>query len=127
MDILIAHIDGSCKGGRLGIGGILSRQDGTAVASFSRRAGHGQSLDAEYAAALEAIDLAVAIGARKIIVHTDNRHLSELTDEAFRLRRGQARHAEALRRYTARAAIEIEMVWIPRENNQHADRLAGRA
>lgn len=125
----LAWFDGSAhpNPGRLGIGALLRGPLGACV-EISRRAGHGNSGEAEYLALVALLEAAlehrppllVIYGDSQVVVTDANRPLSESG-------------AAGLETHRARAAAlmaqldDVTLRWIPRHRNADADRLSQQA
>ena len=123
------YVDGSAlpNPGRISIGGIAHAPDGREH-SFSHALPHtGCNNEAEARAAIHALHWVATLGARKVLLYTDNSILAEQMSGAqpksiVRLRAiyDQARAAQA-------PFDEVNVCWIPRHKNTVADALARAA
>ncbi|MYM81926.1 reverse transcriptase-like protein [Duganella sp. FT50W] len=112
--------------GRIGIGALLCGPDGQRI-EISRRAGHGNSSEAEYLALTALLEAAKQMGVTGLAVRGD----SQVVINDVNL--GAARGAKGLEEHRARvqalmAALgEVELRWLPRHRNGEADRLSQQA
>jgi ribonuclease HI len=112
--------------GQIGIGALLCGPDGQRV-EISRRAGHGNSSEAEYLALTALLEAAVEMGATGIAVCGD----SQVVVNDVNL--GAARGAKGLEEHRARVVSlmaqlgEVQLRWVPRHRNGDADRLSQQA
>ncbi|MYN29245.1 reverse transcriptase-like protein [Duganella sp. CY42W] len=112
--------------GQIGIGALLCGPDGQRV-EISRRAGYGNSSEAEYLALTALLEAARDHGAHGLLVYGD----SQVVVNDVNL--GAARGAKGLEEYRARvvslmAALgEVQLRWIPRHRNGAADQLSQQA
>jgi ribonuclease HI len=112
--------------GQIGIGALLCGPDGQRR-EISRRAGHGNSSEAEYLALTALLEAAVEMGATELAVHGD----SQVVVNDVNL--GAARGAKGLEAHRARvvalmAALgDVSLRWVPRHRNGDADRLSQQA
>ncbi|MRW88767.1 reverse transcriptase-like protein [Duganella sp. FT80W] len=112
--------------GAIGIGALLCGPDGQQV-EISRRAGHGNSSEAEYLALTALLEAARLAGATGLTVYGD----SQVVVNDVNL--GAARGAKGLEEYRARVAELIaalggvQLRWVPRHRNGDADRLSQQA
>jgi ribonuclease HI len=112
--------------GRIGIGALLCGPDGQRV-EVSRRAGHGNSSEAEYLALTALLEEAVKAGATELSVCGDSQVVINDVNQ------GAARGAKGLEEYRSRvidlmsALGEVQLRWVPRHRNGDADRLSQQA
>lgn len=112
--------------GRIGIGALLCGPDGQRV-EVSRRAGYGNSSEAEYLALTALLEEAVKSGATALSVCGD----SQVVVNDVNL--GAARGAKGLEDHRTRvtelmAALGgVQLRWVPRHRNGDADRLSQQA
>lgn len=112
--------------GRIGIGALLCGPDGQRV-EISRRAGHGNSSEAEYLALTALLEAAQEMGATGLAVHGD----SQVVINDVNL--GTARSAKGLEEHRARVMAlvaelgAVNLRWVPRHRNGDADRLSQQA
>jgi ribonuclease HI len=122
------YCDGACNPnpGPMGIGVAMLDDAGELVASVSRALGEGTNNVAEFEAVLAALHLARTHGIEAPQIFTDSRLIVE---QIFGRYTVSAVHLQGLRN---RAAAEVQsagalLSWIPREENELADRLSKRA
>ncbi len=123
------YIDGASKGnpGEAGAGILIIDRQGRRLAEFGRYLGHQTNNQAEYWALLLGLREAKRLGGKSIEIFTD----SELLERQVRgLYRVKALNLKRLHR----AVVEdlggfqsVKIAFVPREQNQEADRLANRA
>jgi ribonuclease HI len=112
--------------GQIGIGALLCGPDGQRV-EISRRAGHGNSSEAEYLALTALLEAAVEMRATGLAVCGD----SQVVVNDVNL--GAARGAKGVEEHRARV-VElmaklggVQLRWVPRHRNGDADRLSQQA
>jgi ribonuclease HI len=114
--------------GQIGIGALLCGPAGERL-EISRRAGHGNSGEAEYLALTALLEAAVRLGARDLVVYGDSRVVVDdvnLSAQAVAAGRG----AKGLEAHRASVVVLLEMLggvslrWVPRHRNGDADRLS---
>lgn len=126
---LIAYSDGASRGnpGPAAIGALVLDDQGGLLTEISRSIGRGTNNEAEYRAAIAAVEAAIALGAREVELRMDSELVVRQYSGAYRVRNpALMRHfqrLDALRRQLDR----LELVHVPRELNRHADRLANHA
>jgi ribonuclease HI len=124
----LGWFDGSAhpNPGQIGIGALLCGPDGQRV-EISRRAGYGNSSEAEYLALTALLEAAVKMGATELAVCGD----SQVVVNDVNL--GAVRGAKGLEEHRARAVKlmsalgEVQLRWVPRHRNGDADRLSQQA
>ena len=117
--------------GQIGIGALLCGPDGERV-EISRRAGHGNSGEAEYLALAALLEAAGRLGATGLVVHGDSQvvindvNLSVQAVAAGRGAKGLEEHRQrVLALMSPLGAVSLR--WVPRHRNGDADRLSQRA
>jgi ribonuclease HI len=112
--------------GQIGIGALLCGPDGQRL-EISRRAGVGNSSEAEYLALTALLEAAREMGATALTVYGD----SQVVIDDVNL--GAVRSAKTLAEHRARVVHlmtdlgEIRLRWLPRHRNGEADRLSQQA
>lgn len=126
-----AWFDGSAhpNPGRIGIGALLCGPDGQRV-EISRRAGHGNSGEAEYLALTALLEAALQLKAPRLAVHGDSRVVIDDVKSAalpggVAAKGLEAHRARVMELLAALGAVSLR--WIPRHRNGEADRLSQQA
>jgi ribonuclease HI len=126
---LIAYSDGASRGnpGPAAIGAVVLDDQDTVLAEISRSIGRGTNNEAEYQAAIAAIEAAIALGANSVELRMDSELVVRQFSGAYRVRNpALMRHYQRLN--TLRRRLDtLNLVHVPRELNREADRLANRA
>lgn len=123
-----AWFDGSAhpNPGRIGIGALLQGPQGERI-EISRRAGHGNSGDAEYLALIALLEMAVEMQLPELLVFGD----SQVVVHDVLLAQGSgAKGLEAHREKVGTLMAQLAQVnvrWVPRHRNGEADRLSQQA
>ncbi|RFP16347.1 MULTISPECIES: ribonuclease HI family protein [unclassified Duganella] len=117
--------------GQIGIGALLCGPGGERV-EISRRAGYGNSGEAEYLALTALLEAAVSVGATGLVVHGDSQVVVNdvnLSAQAVAAGRGAKGLEEHRRRVTDLMAPlgAVSLHWVPRHRNGDADRLSQQA
>lgn len=114
--------------GQIGIGALLCGPEGERV-EISRRAGYGNSGEAEYLALVALLEAAARMGATGLVVHGDSQVVvNDVNLDAHAVAIG--RGAKGLEPHRARVmALQvalggISLRWVPRHRNSEADRLS---
>jgi len=117
--------------GQIGIGALLCGPAGERI-EISRRAGHGNSGEAEYLALTALLEAATSSGATGLVVYGDSQVVVNdvnLSAQAIAAGRG-AKGLEAHRARTVElmsALGQVSLRWVPRHRNGDADRLSQQA
>jgi len=126
---IIAHIDGGSRGnpGPAAYAVVVSTQNGSQLASFSRYLGHATNNVAEYQGLLAALDYALEHNYRRLKIITDSELLARQIDGKYQVKNPnlQLLHQRAQKLIAQFHAFRIEHV--RREHNREADRLANEA
>lgn len=126
---IIAHIDGGSRGnpGPAAYAVVVSSQDGTRLASFSRYLGHATNNIAEYEGLLAALDYALEHDHRRLKIITDSELLARQINGEYKVKNPnlQVLHNRAQKLIAQFGSFRIEHV--RREHNREADRLANEA
>jgi len=127
----MAWFDGSAhpNPGRIGIGALLCGPDGERIA-ISRRAGHGNSGEAEYLALTALLEAALQHKAPRLMVHGDSRVVIDDVKAAALPGSPAAKGLEAHRALVLELLAQfgtVNLRWVPRHRNGEADRLSRQA
>jgi ribonuclease HI len=120
--------------GRIGIGALLCGPAGERI-EISRRAGHGNSGEAEYLALGALLEAALRNGATGLVIYGDSQVVVNdvnLGAQAVVTGRGakglEAHRARTVELMAALAALgQVSLRWVPRHRNGDADRLSQQA
>ena len=124
----VAWFDGSAhpNPGKLGIGGVLKGPHGELL-EISRRAGNGDSCEAEYLALIAVLEAAIDLQPALLVVFGDSQ---VVIDDVNRQTGIGARGLHGLRARVMKLIAlmtNVELRWIPRHKNAAADRLSQQA
>lgn len=125
---LIVHSDGACRGnpGPAATGWVIFDDQGQVLQEGGTYLGHSTNNVTEYRAAIEALEQARLLGARRVRLKVDSELLACQVDGRYRVRHS---HLKPLLQelHTALAHFEQAQVEnVPREANSRADRLANQ-
>jgi ribonuclease H / adenosylcobalamin/alpha-ribazole phosphatase len=127
---VIVEADGGARGnpGPAGYGAVVLAADGSAVLAERKSAiGITTNNVAEYQGLIAGLAAARDVGATSVAVRMDSKLVVEQMSGRWQIRHPAL---QALAGTAKALATEFEAVsyeWIPRERNQHADRLANEA
>ena len=124
-----AYIDGASRGnpGPAGVGVVLCGDEAKPIWEFSKYLGETTNNVAEYLALVYALQGALQRGLIRLAVKTDSELLARQISGAYKVRDGQLRLFYDLARHLMQGFHSCTVSHIPREQNTHADRLAGQA
>jgi len=120
-----AWFDGSAhpNPGRIGIGALLAGPGGEQV-EISRRAGHGNSGQAEYRALIALLEAAVPLRPAELLVYGDSQVvIDDVNRRGARPATGLEGERERVDALIAQLG-KVSLRWIPRHKNGAADRLS---
>jgi ribonuclease HI len=120
-----AWFDGSAhpNPGRVGIGALLAGPGGEQV-EISRRAGHGNSGQAEYRALIALLEAAVPLRPAELLVYGDSQVvIDDVNRRGARPATGLEGERERVDTLIAQLG-KVSLRWIPRHKNGAADRLS---
>ncbi len=126
---LVAYADGASRGnpGPSAIGVVICDEAGHEVHRESRRVGRGTNNEAEYRAAIAALEAAIGLGATRLEVRMDSELVVRQLDGRYRVRNPNLKPLHG-RLLDLRWRLEsVTFQNIPRTENQLADRLANQA
>ena len=121
---MIIYTDGACSGnpGPMGIGVVIYKGE-EKLKEISRKIGEGTNNIAEYSAVKEGIREAVSLGATALEVRTDSNLVVQQLSGKFRIKAAHLRKIKGeIEELTKN--IEVRYVWVEREKNEFADKLA---
>ncbi len=126
---LIINTDGLSKNnpGPAAIGAILKDTRGKVVATVSKAIGVATNNEAEYRAIVAALEKALKLGAKQIELRSDSELVVNQLNGRYKIK------STALRPFYLEAAQllgqfeKVAVVYVPREQNTEADRLANEA
>jgi ribonuclease HI len=127
MSNLVAYVDGGSLGspGPAGIGLVIDASARGTI-KIKKRIGHQDNNVAEYVALLEALQLALKLGASTLHVFSDSEVVVKQMTGEYSCRSSRLYSLHWTCRKLARS-IEFSISHIPRENNAEANRLANSA
>ena len=123
------YVDGGSRGnpGPAAIGAVLTRPDGDTVETLANFIGKATNNIAEYQALIAGVEMALDHDISRLSIFSDSELIVRQLEGVYRVKN------EGLRPYyqQAKSALsrleQFELRSIPRESNQHADRLVNQA
>lgn len=127
MEDFVAYVDGSSHGnpGPAGIGVVMVDARGERR-TIAKSIGHQDNNVAEYVALLEALQFAIAVGARSLHVFSDSQIVVKQMKGEYVCRTGPMYSLNYTCRKLARA-LRFSIAHVPRSSNVEANRLANEA
>jgi broad specificity phosphatase PhoE/ribonuclease HI len=127
---VVIEADGGSRGnpGPAGYGAVVWDADRANVLAESKQAiGHATNNVAEYRALIAGLDDAAKLGATEVAVYMDSKLVVEQMSGRWKVKHPDLAQLHAQARTLASQFGRISYAWVPRERNEHADRLANEA
>ena len=121
--------DGGARGnpGPAAVGVVLRDEKGDVVSEVSRCIGNATNNVAEYIAVLYGLEEAVFLGAKKIIIKTDSQLVARQLKGEYRVKDRDLRKFADLVLNLLKVFDKVEIIEVPREENEDADALVNKA
>ena len=122
------YIDGACRGnpGEAAIG-VVIKKNGKLVKEISRAIGQATNNIAEYTALISSLQQALILKADKIRIFTDSELVYHQIKGTYKVRNENIKRLHEQAQDLWQGFSFIDILNIPREQNQEADRLASDA
>jgi ribonuclease HI len=126
---VIIFTDGAARGnpGPAAIGVIIQDRDGNHLARISRRLADTTNNQAEYLAVIAALEKAITLGARKVLLKSDSELVVNQINGKYKVKNTGLRPLYQQVVKLAGALDSFTVSYIPREKNTQADTLANKA
>lgn len=127
---VIVEADGGSRGnpGPAGYGAVVWSADRTSVLAESKSAiGRATNNVAEYRGLIAGLEAAAEVGASEVEVFMDSKLVVEQMSGRWRVKHPDLSPLNRQARDLAQKFSSISFTWIPRADNNHADRLANEA
>lgn len=121
------YFDGSCvpNPGAMGIGAVIDGPDGKPLFEISERLeGMGTNNVAEYTALIRALEKALELGMKDLVIRGDSNLVIQQLNGKFRVREPRLRPLLGRVQELAREFHTIDVQWVPRQQNTRADALS---
>ncbi len=126
---VIIYTDGAARGnpGPASIGAIIKDETGNVMARLSRRIGITTNNQAEYRAVITALEKAVSLGAKYVILKSDSELVVKQINGRYKIKNAALRplYQEVVKLTGSLESFTIS--YIPRAQNAGADALANKA
>ncbi len=125
----LAYSDGASRGnpGPAAIGAVIYDHDGREVYRLARRLGTATNNEAEYRAAIAALEAALALGAHRVDLRMDSELVVRQMSGRYRVRNPRLARLHARMLALRQRFEEVVVRHVPRTDNKVADSLANQA
>jgi ribonuclease HI len=125
----LAYSDGASRGnpGPAAIGAVIFDPEGREVYRLARRLGTATNNEAEYRAAIAALEAALALGARRLDLRMDSELVVRQMSGRYRVRNPRLARLHARMLALRQRFEEVVVQHVPRTENRLADALANQA
>ena len=119
------YIDGACSGnpGEAAIGVVL-KKDGKTIKEIAKGIGEATNNIAEYSALVYALQEALILHEKKILVYTDSELLAKQLTGQYKIKNKNLQLLFEQVQHLTKGFESLEIKQIPREQNKEADKLA---
>jgi ribonuclease HI len=126
---VIINVDGAARGnpGPAAIGAIIKDDTGNTVGRISRPIGVTTNNQAEYRAIIAALEKAISLGAKQVMVKSDSELVVKQVNGQYKIKNTALRPLYQQVVKLTGALESFSITGIPREQNAGADALANRA
>lgn len=128
MEKIEIFTDGACSGnpGEAGVG-VVIKKGSDVIWRLSKSIGKGTNNIAEYTAALYALQQALILKARDLVLYTDSELLYKQVMGQYKVRHPSIKYLFDLVQHLITGFDHVDVRYVPREKNKEADKLARRA
>jgi ribonuclease HI len=125
----LAYSDGASKGnpGPAAIGAVIFDPEGHELYRLGKRLGTATNNEAEYRAAIAALEAALALGARRLELRLDSELVARQMSGRYRVRNPRLARLHARMLALRQRFEEVVVRHVPRTENKLADALANQA
>lgn len=125
---VVIHSDGVSRGnpGLAAIGATIKDERGRLIASISRPIGRATNNQAEYRAIIVALEQAIGLGAREIVLNSDSELVVKQINGKYRVKKAALKPLFRRVKELSNHLEGFTIHHIPRRQNKEADRLANR-
>jgi ribonuclease HI len=129
VDKVTIFTDGAARGnpGPAAIGAVIQDEKGKPVVNISLSLGVTTNNQAEYRAIIAALEKAISLGARQVVLYSDSELVVKQINGQYKIKHTALRplYQEVVR--LTGALADFKIAHIPRERNAAADALANKA
>ncbi len=122
--VLIIYTDGASSGnpGPMGIG-IVIWKEGKKIGEISEYIGNGTNNIAEYTAVKKALELAIEMGEKDVVIKSDSELVIKQLNNEYKVKDRDLKRLK-MEIDAARLNLNVKFIHIPRERNKSADSLS---
>ncbi|MEE8194778.1 MAG: ribonuclease HI family protein [Dehalococcoidales bacterium] len=126
---VIIHTDGTAEPnpGPAAIGATIKDERGRLIASISKPIGWATNNQAEYRAVIAALEKAIGLGARQVVLNSDSELVVKQIQGSYRVKKAALKPLYRRVKELQGLLESLTASHIPREQNREADRLANQA
>ncbi len=126
---VVIHTDGAAEPnpGPAAIGATIKDERGRPIASISRPIGRATSNQAEYRAIIAALEKAIGLGARQVVLNSDSELVVKQIQGSYRVKKAALKPLYRRVKELQSLLESLTVSHIPRRQNREADRLANQA
>jgi ribonuclease HI len=126
---VIVYADGAARGnpGPAAIGATVKDEDGRIVARISQRIGTTTNNQAEYRAIIAALEKAIRLGAKRVVVKSDSELVVKQINGKYRVKKATLKPLYQRVKQLQGLLEGFTIAHIPRQQNIEADNLANIA
>ena len=125
----VIFTDGASRGnpGPAAIGAVIKDEQDRVVATISQRIGRTTNNHAEYRAIIAALEKAISLGARQVILHSDSELAVKQINGRYRVKNAALKPLYQQVKRLQGSLEYFSIIHVPRWQNAEADRLANTA
>ncbi len=126
---VVIHTDGAAEPnpGPAAIGATIKDERGRLIASISRPIGRATNNQAEYRAIIAALEKAIGLGARQVVLNSDSELVVKQIQGSYRVKKAALKPLYRRVKELQGLLESLTVSHIPRRQNREADRLANQA
>ncbi len=126
---VVIHTDGAAEPnpGPAAIGATIKDERGRLIASISRPIGRATNNQAEYRAIIAALEKAIRLGARQVVLNSDSELVVKQIQGSYRVKKAALKSLYRRVKELQGLLESLTVSHIPRRQNREADRLANQA
>ena len=123
------HTDGAARGnpGPAAIGAVIRDEQDKIIAQISHRIGFATNNHAEYTAIIIALEKAIKLGAKQVIIKSDSELVVKQLTGRYRVKKASLKPLYQQVKQLQASLEGFTITYIPREQNKEADNLANMA
>lgn len=126
---LILRVDGAARGnpGPAGIGGVIEDEKGQTLKELSEYIGETTNNVAEYLGLINALKEVADYQAEELTIYSDSELLVRQLNGTYKIKNEGLKPLASEAKVLLVAFKDVSIIYVPREENQQADKLANQA